>query len=93
MRDIPSTPAELPVLATMECPFCSIVVPDARYCGACGAHLVHGGFRASQRFHSYVAFPDGSVLRLSTDTSLFPHLSHGAKAPFRIGFAISVVPY
>jgi RsiW-degrading membrane proteinase PrsW (M82 family) len=67
------------------------VVPDARFCGACGAHLVHRGLRASQRLHCYAAFPDEPVFRLSVVTSLFPHLSHRAKAPFRIAFAVFVL--
>jgi hypothetical protein len=90
MSEMTSTPSDLPVLATVECPYCSELVPDARFCGACGAHLVHTGFRASQRLHSYAAFPDEPVLRLGLATSLFPHLSHRAKAPFRIGFAVFV---
>jgi hypothetical protein len=88
MSEMTSSPADLPVLATVACPFCSVVVPDARYCGACGANLVHTGLRASQRLHSYAAFPDEPVLRMAVVTSLFPHLSHRAKAPFRVGFAI-----
>jgi hypothetical protein len=84
----PPAPMELPVLATVECPFCTVVVPDARFCGACGAHLVHDGARGSQRLHSYAAFPDEPVFRLSAVTSLFPHLSHRAKAPFRAGFSV-----
>jgi hypothetical protein len=88
--DMTSTPSDLPVLATVTCPCCGVVVPDARFCGACGAHLVHGGRRASHRLHAYAAFPDEPVLRLSVVTSLFPHLSHRAKAPFRIAFAVIV---
>jgi RNA polymerase subunit RPABC4/transcription elongation factor Spt4 len=91
MTEMTSTPADLPVLATVACPYCNVVVPDARFCGACGAHLVHSGLRASQRLHSYAAFPDEPVFRLSVVTSLFPHLSHRAKAPFRVGFAIALV--
>jgi len=49
---------------------------------------VHSGLRASQRLHSYAAFPDEPVFRLSVITSLFPHLSHRAKAPFRVAFAV-----
>ena len=90
MSEMTSTPSDLPVLATVECPYCSDLVPDARFCGACGAHLVRTGFRASQRLHSYAAFPDEPVLRLGVVTSLFPHLSHRAMAPFRIGFAVIV---
>jgi hypothetical protein len=88
MSEMTSSPADLPVLATVPCPYCDVIVPDARFCGACGAHLVHSGLRASQRLHAYAAFPDEPVLRLSVATSLFPPLSHRAKAPFRIGFAI-----
>lgn len=91
MSEMTSTPADLPVLATVACPCCGVVVPDARFCGACGAHLVHRGLRASQRLHCYAAFPDEPVFRLSVVTSLFPHLSHRAKAPFRIAFAVFVL--
>ncbi len=88
--EMTSTPPDLPVLATIECPHCGVVVPDARFCGACGAHLVHSGLRASRRLHAYAAFPDEPVFRLSVVTSLFPHLSHRAKAPFRIAFGVFV---
>jgi RNA polymerase subunit RPABC4/transcription elongation factor Spt4 len=91
MSEMTSSPADLPVLATIACPYCDVVVPDARFCGACGAHLVQEGFRASQRLHAYAAFPDEPVFRLSVVTSLFPHLSHRAKAPFRVGFAVFLV--
>jgi hypothetical protein len=82
---------ELPVLATIECPHCAVIVPDAHYCGACGANLVHQDFRASQRLHAYTAFPDEPVLRLSAVTSLFPQLSTRAKAPFRLGLSVVLV--
>jgi hypothetical protein len=91
MSEMTSTPGDLPVLATVECPCCGVVVPDARFCGACGAHLVHGGRRAAHRLHAYAAFPDEPVFRLAVVTSLFPHLSHRAKAPFRIAFAVVLV--
>src|ERR1700721_436648 len=91
MSEMTSSPADLPVLATVACPFCGGVVPDARYCGACCAHLVHGGLRGSQRLHSYAASPDEPVFRLAIITSLFPHLSHRAKAPFRVGFGVALV--
>jgi hypothetical protein len=91
MSDMTSSPADLPVLATVECPSCGVVVPDARFCGACGADLVHRGVRASQRLHCYAPFPDEPVVRVSVVTSLFPHLSHRAKAPFRIGFGFFLV--
>ncbi len=91
MSEMTSSPADLPVLATITCPFCGVVVPDARFCGACGAHLVHSGRRAAERLHFYAAFSDEPVFRLSIVTSLFPHLSHRAKAPFRLGFSVFLV--
>jgi hypothetical protein len=91
MSEMTSSPADLPVLATIVCPYCAVVVPDARFCGACGAHLVYSGFHASQRLHSYAAFPDEPVARFAIVTSLFPHLSHRAKAPFRLGFGVFLV--
>jgi hypothetical protein len=68
-----------------------VVVPDARFCGACGASLKHESSRATQRLHSYTAFPDEPVFRLSAVTSLFPQLSNRAKVPFRLALAIIVV--
>src|ERR1700733_281887 len=85
------TSSDLPVLPTIECNFCGVVVPDAGFCGACGAHLIHDSFRASQRLHSYAAFPDEPVLRVSQVSALFPHLSHRAKVPFRAALAVIVV--
>ncbi len=85
------TSTDLPVLPTIECDFCGVVVPDSGFCGACGAHLVHDGFRGSQRLHSYAAFPDEPVLRVSQVSALFPHLSHRAKVPFRAALAVIVV--
>jgi rRNA maturation endonuclease Nob1 len=83
--------SDLPVLPTIECSYCGVVVPDAGFCGACGAHLVHHGFRGSQRLHSYAAFPDEPVIRVSQVSSLFPHLSHRAKAPFRAALGVIIV--
>lgn len=90
MSDLQLPPTSLPVLGTLECPNCDAVVPDARYCGACGAHLVHTGSKSSGRLHSFAAFPDEPVFRLSVVSSLFPQLSHRAKMPFRVAFAVIV---
>jgi hypothetical protein len=78
-------------LPTIECPQCGVSVPDASFCGACGAHLIREGPRAAQRLHSYAAFPDEPVLHLSLVSSLFPHLSHRAKAPFRAALGLIFV--
>jgi len=68
---------------TIACPFCQMIVPDARFCGACGAHLSGDTRWHAQRLHAYAAFPEEPVVRLSVTTTLFPHLSHRGKAPFR----------
>lgn len=80
----------LPILATTECPHCAVVVPSARYCGACGSDLTAPVGRGPQRLHSYAAFPDEPVLRISVVTSLFPHLSEHARTPFRVAFGVLV---
>jgi len=90
MTDAASNLVQLPVVATTSCPFCGVVVPDCRFCGACGADLSQAAFRGAQRLHSYAAFPDEPVLRLSATTSLFPHLSHRARAPFRSALGVIV---
>lgn len=79
---------ELPVLPSTTCPFCSVDVPDARYCGACGADLLVSGTPGAQRLHSFAAFPDEHVVRLSLVSSLFPHLAHRARAPFRMALTV-----
>lgn len=50
MSVMTSSPADLPVLATVVCPYCAVVVPDARFCGACGAHLVVSGSQAANGY-------------------------------------------
>jgi hypothetical protein len=88
MTTVFPVPGELPVLSTTECPICSTVVPDASFCGACGSSLVHSGPTAARRLHSYSAFPDEPVLRLSAVTALFPQLSSRGRAPFRAALAV-----
>jgi len=78
-------------LATMTCPVCGNVVPVGAYCAACGTHLSHDADTPSvRRAHSYVAAPGESVLHLSVVSSLFPHLSHRARGPFRVGLVAVV---
>lgn len=73
-------------VATVTCPVCGNVVPVGAYCAACGTHLSHDADSPSaRRAHSYVAAPGESVLHLSVVSSLFPHLSHRSRGPFRIG--------
>ena len=82
-------PAATPAVT---CPHCGTTVPDAPFCGSCGAHLAHvqpGG--AARRAHSYAAFPDESMARVSVVSSLFPQLSGRSRGPFRLAFALAVV--
>jgi hypothetical protein len=66
-------------------------VPDAPFCGSCGAHLAHGRpGAAARRAHSYAAFPDESMARVTVVSSLFPQLSGHSRAPFRVAFALAV---
>jgi uncharacterized paraquat-inducible protein A len=74
-------------VATSTCPVCGNVVPVGAYCAACGTHLTHDAATPSaRRAHSYAAAPGESVLHLSVVSSLFPHLSHRSRGPFRVGF-------
>jgi hypothetical protein len=75
----------------VTCPYCGTLVPDAPFCGSCGAHLEHvrpGG--AARRAHSYAAFPDEKMARLSVVSSLFPQLSGRSRGPFQVAFALAV---
>jgi hypothetical protein len=75
----------------VTCPHCGTTVPDAPFCGSCGAHLAHQRpGRAARRAHSYAAFPDEKMARLSVVSSLFPQLSGHSRAPFRVAFAVAV---
>jgi hypothetical protein len=75
----------------VTCPHCGTTVPDAPFCGSCGAHLAHGRpGGAARRAHSYAAFPDESMARVSVVSSLFPQLSGHSRAPFRVAFALAV---
>ena len=82
------TPATPPAVT---CPHCGTTVPEAPFCGSCGAHLAHGHPGGSaRRPHSYAAFPDESMARVSVVSSLFPQLSGHSRAPFRVAFALAV---
>lgn len=92
----PSSPGgeqlTLPILPTRSCPVCQATVPEGAFCAACGSHLLgeeDGAVR--RRGAAYAANPAESVLRLSVVSSLFPHLPHRARAPFRVGFSALVV--
>ena len=80
----------LPVLPTITCSYCGRTVPDARYCGACGADLLVMGHRAQRRLRAYAAFPDEPVNYLSVVSTLAPQLPRRARPSFRVAFAVVV---
>lgn len=76
-------------MRTTTCPHCGDTVPAGSYCGACGAHLtLHREGTRAFRTHAYAAAPSEHVLRLSVVSSLFPHLPHRSRAPFRVALAV-----
>jgi hypothetical protein len=79
----PSPPDAVP---TMHCFVCDTDVPAGAFCGTCGAHLSpeRGDGRGVLRSTAYAAAPGEPVLELSVASSLFPHLPHGSRIPFRV---------
>ncbi len=86
MTDPPSPHEGVP---TMHCAVCDTDVPAGAFCGTCGAHLSprRGNGRGVLRLAAYGAAPGEHVLRLSVASSLFPHLPHRSRAPFRVALA------
>ena len=77
-------------MPTMHCAVCDTDVPAGAFCGTCGAHLSaqRGDGRGVLRPGAYAAAPGEHVLRLSVASSLFPHLPHRSRAPFRVALAV-----
>jgi hypothetical protein len=75
---------------TMRCAVCDTDVPAGAFCGTCGAQLSpqRGNGRGVLRPGAYAAAPGEHVLRLSVASSLFPHLPHRSRAPFRVALAV-----
>jgi hypothetical protein len=88
-----SEPEPTTALHTVVCPSCGDTVPSGVFCGACGHHLAlhRDDARTGFRAHSYAAAPGEHVLRLSVVTSLFPHLPHRSRAPFRVAVVLLAV--
>jgi hypothetical protein len=74
----------------VRCPVCQLDVPTGAFCGTCGAHLSASrtAGRSVPRPEAYAAAPGEHMLRLSVASSLFPHLPHPSRAPFRIALAV-----
>jgi hypothetical protein len=78
---------------TTRCRVCETEVPAGAFCGACGAQLSaeRGDGRGRLRLRAYAAAPAEHVLRVSVASSIFPHLPHRSRTPFRVGWAILLV--
>jgi hypothetical protein len=70
----------------MHCAVCASDFPASAFCGTCGAHLSpeRGDGRGVLRPGAFAAAPGEQVLELSVASSLFPHLPHGSRTPFRV---------
>jgi hypothetical protein len=75
---------------TMSCRVCESDVPAGAFCGLCGAHLTpqRGNGPDWLRIRAYGAAPGEHLLRPSVASSLFPHLPHRSRTPFRVGLAV-----
>lgn len=71
--------------STMVCRACATDVPEAAFCGHCGA--AQQG-RRRRRIRTYAATPSEHTLLPSVATSLFPHLPKRALRPFRLGLGL-----
>jgi hypothetical protein len=71
---------------TMECRVCQTDVPAGKFCGLCGDHLTHrrGDGPSWLRIRDYGAAPGEHLLLPSLASSLFPHLPHRSRMPFRV---------
>ncbi|MDV3127381.1 zinc ribbon domain-containing protein [Mycobacterium sp. 21AC1] len=75
---------------TTECRVCKVDVPDGKYCGLCGVHLNEqpGDGPEWLRVTASCVAPEEHLLRPSITSSLFPHLSHRSRIPFRIAMLV-----
>lgn len=75
---------------TMQCPACGNDVPVAAFCSICGAQLSvqRGDGRGRLRVGAYAAAPGEHALRLSVASTLFPHLPHRSRTPFRVALGV-----
>jgi RsiW-degrading membrane proteinase PrsW (M82 family) len=87
-----SAPESTDYMHTVECPRCGDTVPAGVFCGACGTHLAIHHERPNKhlRSHAYAAAPSEHVLRVAVVSSLFPHLPHRSRTPFRVALVVLV---
>jgi hypothetical protein len=87
MTETPNDGTDVP---TTECRVCKIDVPDGKYCGLCGVPLEKGRGDGPEwlRLSASCVAPDEHLLRPSIASSLFPHLSHQSRTPFRVAMLV-----
>ncbi|MDT5010205.1 MAG: hypothetical protein QOH57_1822 [Mycobacterium sp.] len=85
-----TSPDEVP---TMACTVCAADVPAGAFCGYCGSRQAprRGDGPPWLRLRSFGSAPNESVLLPSVASSLFPHLGHSSRRPFRVGIILLVV--
>jgi hypothetical protein len=78
---------------TMRCEVCESDVPAGAFCGLCGGHLTpeRATGPAWLRIRAFGAAPGEHLLRPSLASSLFPHLPHRSRNPFRVALALILV--
>ena len=81
-----STDSDQGTPATMECRVCQTDVPAGEFCGLCGDYLTpqRGNGPSWLRIRAYGAAPGEHLLLPSLASSLFPHLPHRSRMPFRV---------
>lgn len=77
---------------TTECRVCKVDVPAGKYCGLCGVHLDKepGDGPEWLRVSASCVAPEEHLLKPAITSSLFPHLSHRSRIPFRIAMVALV---
>ena len=72
---------------------CQTDVPAGEFCGLCGDHLTprRGNGPSWLRIRAYGAAPGEHLLLPSLASSLFPHLPHRSRMPFRVVLVLVLV--
>ena len=88
-----STTPPTDAVGTVTCPACGEAVPAGTFCGCCGAELSAPAsyWRTVLRPKVFAAAPRERLVRPIVTSSLFPHLEHPSRSPFRIGLVVLVV--
>jgi hypothetical protein len=73
----------------MVCRACETEVPDAGFCGRCGAE--QAGRQGRLRLSAYAVAPNEHTLLPFVLTSLFPQLSQRSRMTFRVGLALPLL--